>query len=205
MTATTNHTRTWRPPAGMLTRLRDMCPIARRLNWHLAERLAASQAAYIATCAGRAGLSVDHYVALLPAIRLERVAEMPVPVASLWDGRARQWVIHVRSTEPVEDQRHAILREFKHILDRPMTHRLYGPGAPTCHQRARQAAEDFATSALMPASQMRSAAQSGLTDPIELAARFNVSPPMAARRLAALGLDKCSPSSRKRQGGPHHA
>ncbi|HEY0118028.1 MAG TPA: ImmA/IrrE family metallo-endopeptidase [Cellulomonas sp.] len=178
------HTRT-----EALERLRHLRSLRRRPSWRKAKRLLLAQASTLAADAKALSLEPDHYIALLPEIRIERVPNMPAAVLSFYDRGTGQFVIHVRSAEPREEQRYQILTELKRILDHPMFHRLYSPEADVCHAQAQLAADLFAASVLMPERGFRAAVRSCGADLIDLAIRFGVTKERALQRLIALDLN----------------
>jgi len=204
MTATKNQPRGARQFTDDIYQLRHLRRTAPHPSWAAARRLSAAQIKYIRRRCLGADLSIDEYIGLQPSIQIVRAAHLPVPALLLSGSGRDQWAIHVRSTSLDGEQRYQLAREFKYCLDAPLVHRLYGPDDKLSHQRAALAADQFADELLMPARQLRHVADHGAPTALDVAARFDVTPEHAQRRLTELGLVHPSRPTPLPRGGLRH-
>lgn len=167
-------------------RLRRLAPRFTRAHWRAAKRLAIRQADQLVRRAQGAGLAADEYVAGLAGLCVERHEPMPVSVISFHRTADDRWVVHLRASDPHLEQRHALVHEFKHILDRPMLDRLYSPDERVGPAEGLLAADLFADRCLVPQTELRQAVDHGLTEPREVAAFFDCTETVAARQLAQM-------------------
>lgn len=186
----------------VIRRLRRLIPKrSSELSWSAAERVATAQGALAARLADHSGHDIVEFIRTLPVVRVELDEHLPDSHISYWDERSRQWAIVVRATDSGIDRRSSVLHEFKRILDRGHELALYDPRYPHGHVQAEVAADQFASSAMMPTKKVRSAIAQGADVPA-LARQFRVTPARVTRRLSDLNLIPITTPHSK--GGKHH-
>ncbi|NQE67357.1 hypothetical protein NG2371_01809 [Nocardia gamkensis] len=122
-------------------------------------------------------------------IRVEYVFDQRLPSAGFWDTTTRRWVIQIAATVQRKQQRVAVAREFKHVLDyHRATHLYLGNDLVSGRYEANRAAEYFAGQLLVPSRLLRRAWKAGLTTPEELSDHFVVPEVMIRQRLAETRL-----------------
>jgi Zn-dependent peptidase ImmA (M78 family) len=98
--------------------------------------------------------------------------------------------ILIDNTLPRPEQRVALLRELKHLIDGEHTARPRQVGS---HSSSEELCTDFALSVLMPAPWLRADWQAGHRSVAAMADRYQVPVETVAHRLDALGLLKRPP------------
>lgn len=131
----------------------------------------------------------------IPKVDTEHVPTLPVHGAATWIGRF--WMISIDANDPRGQQRFTLAHEFKHVLDFRDFDTLHNgrPGI-AADDHAESLADYFAMCLLMPQAWIHDAWHHGSPDADDLAARFEVTPPLADRRLWQLGLTLCGPTCR---------
>lgn len=117
-------------------------------------------------------------------IGVEYVSDQRRPSAGFWDTTTKQWVIQVATTINLKQQRLAIAREFKHILDYRSSDAHPASNCPW----ATVAADEFAAHLLVPELRLRDALQGGITTIDELSDNFAVPQLLIRQRLTDTGL-----------------
>jgi hypothetical protein len=177
----------------VLQTLRALVP-TRRLTASESLRIAELQANRLLELFRVAGpLVPSELVAELPRIWVRGEPELPVSGSAHWEGG--RWVITLNASEPAVRQRFSLMHEFKHVLDHPTKHLLYGEAATDAlaAQRAERAADQFAACLLMPKRWLpRVWVESGQDAP-RLARRLGVSTRALSVRLWYLGLASDTP------------
>ncbi|WP_100493046.1 ImmA/IrrE family metallo-endopeptidase [Mycobacteroides abscessus] len=108
--------------------------------------------------------------------------------ASMWDAKARRWVILLNRASTQQRQRSTLAHEFKHILDHPIdnlykaTHRLRSS------RQAEHAATYFAGCLLIPRELLHRAWHNGIRSSAALAELFQASEHAITVRLQQTGL-----------------
>lgn len=131
-------------------------------------------------------------IGALPRIRVS-YDKLPVSGLSHWNGR--EWVIALNGTDTEVRQRFTLLHEFKHIIDRGATSRLYRDicrygTTITAYQQAERLADYFAACVLIPKRELKRAWVSGLQRVDQLAEHFGVSQAAMEIRLKETGLSR---------------
>lgn len=134
----------------------------------------------------------DSVITGIPHIRIINTARLGsstfVDGASMWDAKARRWVILLNRASTVQRQRSTLAHEFKHILDHPIdnlykaTHRLRSS------RQAEHAATYFAGCLLIPRELLHRAWHNGIRSPAALAELFQASEHAITVRLRQTGL-----------------
>lgn len=185
----------------VIRRLRRLVPNqSSEPSWTAAARIATAQGALSARLADYSGHDVVGFIGTLPVVRIELDYNLPDSHISYWNERDEQWVIVVRATDADVDQRFNVVCEFKRILDRGHELDLYDPRYLHGHVQAEMAADQFASSAMMPANKVRSAIAQG-SSVAALARQFRVTQAHANRRLSDLNLSPITTTHSK--GGKH--
>lgn len=122
----------------------------------------------------------------IPHICVRTVDDLPVSGLTFWGDHT--WKIQIRSEESLTHRRFTVLHEFKHIIDHPVSGRLYDERAYVAIGERELVADHFAACALLPAKNLKTACTTQ-PDRRELARRFGVGGRQLALRLAELGLD----------------
>ncbi|WP_084538010.1 ImmA/IrrE family metallo-endopeptidase [Nocardia puris] len=138
------------------------------------------------------GMIPAEVITELRGIRVEWVPGQRLPSAGFWDTAARQWVIQLAYADSWKQQRWALAREFKHILDYPHADDLYpSTDATSSRYLAEQAADHFADHLLVPDRLLRRAWSNDIGTAAELSVHFSVPEFVTERRLVdtPLGLD----------------
>ena len=127
-------------------------------------------------------------VSELPKVRIEELAKIPVSGSAHWSGQ--DWIIVVRSDEPLVRKRFSMAHELKHIVDHPFRDYLYSQPKRTTagRDRAEVVADHFAACLLMPKKWIYAAWNEGIRDVGDLAYFFEVSRVAMERRIRDLGL-----------------
>jgi Zn-dependent peptidase ImmA (M78 family) len=181
----------------LLRRLRRLLPAQRPdrpLSWTAAERLAIAQARELSYLAHHSGQDAAEFVSALRVCTIRFAPDFPRASASFWSPRHHRWVIIVRQNDPEPVRRMGVLREFKHILDHGMNHRLYDPRHPYGTVQAAMAADCFATRALMPDRAFRRIYQATRTIS-KVARHFGADEEHVLTRLSELQLAEQRPGT----------
>lgn len=134
----------------------------------------------------------DSVITGIPHIRIINITRLGnstfVDGASMWDAKARRWVILLNRDNTQQRQRSTLAHEFKHILDHPIdnlykaTHRLRSS------RQAEHAATYFAGCLLIPRELLHRAWHGGIRSPAALATLFHASEHAITVRLRQTGL-----------------
>lgn len=171
----------------VLASLRAQIP-QRPVSFTEALRIAEQQAARLLARFGIRQWPVPETILLeLPHLKVEQHHGVPARGCHFWDSDRRTWFIHINGSEPAVRQRFTLLQEYKHIVDHGRYALLYGDGPGGC-ARAKQAAELFAGSVLVPRPLLKRAWGDGMRQVAELADAFDVSPRAITMRLEQVGL-----------------
>jgi len=172
----------------MLAQLRSLCPERRLAPWE-ARQVAERQAARLLRLNGIATPPVpEQLIEYFPRVKVRYVPASRMSGAIRW--RNGRWHILVNNDATWGRVRFSLAHEFKHLLDYPLTHAIYGPGHDHRAQRlAERSAEYFAACLLMPKSFLKRAFyDEGLRDERQLRRRFQVSAQALRIRIDELGL-----------------
>lgn len=127
-----------------------------------------------------------HLLRHIPRVCVRIIDDLPVSGLTFWGDHT--WKIQIRSEESLIHRRFTVLHEFKHIIDHPVSARLYDERAYVAIGERELIADHFAACALLPAENLKTACTTQ-ADRRELARRFGVGGRQLALRIAELGLD----------------
>jgi hypothetical protein len=149
-------------------------------------QLAEAQASYLRELLGSGEGRFD--ASLLGKIpRVEVRTDDILPVAGTVYWTQGSWHIELNGNDSEPDRRFALLHEFKHIIDHPLTDRLYTGTAAEAARQQEQAADYFAACVLVPEDQLRQAAAC-LASVTLIGAYFEASETCIEQRLHDVGL-----------------
>ena len=177
----------------VLALLRACVPPHDNITFDEALRIAERQATKLLELHGITdGPVPDSVITDIPHIRIINTARLggstAADGASMWDAKARRWVILLNRANTVQRQRSTLAHEFKHILDHPIDN-LYKATHRLSHSRqAESAATYFAGCLLIPRELLHRAWHSGIRSPAALAELFHASEHAIAVRLQQTGL-----------------
>ncbi|MDO3645656.1 ImmA/IrrE family metallo-endopeptidase [Nocardia mangyaensis] len=193
-------------PHVTLAKLRALSAV-RPTTFEQSLRIARQQAALLlSTHRIDTGMVSIDIITELPHVRPEWIPGQRLPSAGFWDTATRQWVIQLAYPDGWTQQRCAIAREYKHILDYHCAAELY-PGSTTVSSRhqAAQAADHFAAHLLVPDHLLRHAMDTGSSSVAELSAYFGVPKYMIRQHLSEIALDSPTSSRTRRDRSANSA
>lgn len=181
----------------VIRRLRKLIP-DHPISWIEAERIACAQATRLVALSRQADLDPAHFVATLPVVRVSLDSPVLTFRTSYWDEESSQWVIVVNAGLTGEARQLTILQEFKRILDHGNESRLYDPRYPHGNVQAEMACDLFATSAFLPAAQVRAAMRQRNATISDIARLFGITRQRARLRLSDLNLTQTEHLERRK-------
>lgn len=140
---------------------------------HLRERLGSVAGRFDTALLGR-----------LPRVNVQINDVLPVAGTVYW--AEDSWHIELNGNDAEPDRGFALLHEFKHIIDHPLTDQLYTGTAAEAAQQQEQAADYFAACVLVPEDQLRQAA-ARLPSVAVMCAYFGASETCVEQRLRDVG------------------
>jgi len=167
--------------------LRDLVPLKPLNRWEL-NSLAQVQAERFLELAGIEGPAVpNRLVTELPHVRIEH--RCPMPISGWTDWIDNEWLIVLNSAEPLTRQRFSLFHEAKHIFDHKFIDLMYRDFKPQERDKIiERMCNYFAGCVLVPRPWLEEAWRSGIQEPAQLAARFDVSEAAIYVRLRQIGL-----------------
>ena len=183
-TTITNHNQ------GTLAILRGLMP-SRSLLADEGLRIAELQATMLRRLLGVHGPTFPTEALDLPRVHISFDPDLPTSGMTFWDGS--NWMILINAGEAPTRQRFSLLHEFKHIIDHPIRHRLFGADAAQDAPAAERSADYFAACALMPKLHVKRHWGQGPRTIRAMTRIFHVSPAAMKYRLDQLGLSHASP------------